>query len=241
MKSPKIDLTNPKEIAKEIFDDDRWVKDEFSKHLSSEILQFSETFAESFKRFPQLDKISSGGNEQAAFVVGFILGVFDDLLISMKLLVAGKMIASGNLMRQGIEGVAVAILCTSNELVSVKKKKQLVSVNYWKKVKSHDQLVYAHLSIDQLELNCDSLGVSREAINKLKSARKHYHRFSHPSLMGMAMRMDMGEPGPIYIGGSFDEAKLPAYKTEIAERTGLCRILPGLIDGLIVRLKPSGQ
>jgi hypothetical protein len=236
MEPIKIDLTNPIEVVKEIFDDDHWIKDEFSKHLSSEILQFSESLSESFKRFPQLDKLSSGGNEQAAFVAGFIFGVFDDLIVSMKLLVAGKMIASGNLMRQAIEGIAVAILCASPELVTVRNKKQLVKISYWKRVKSHDRLVYAHQSIAQLELNCDALGVSRDAIKKFKLARNHYHLFSHPGLVGMASRMDMGEPGPIYIGGNFDTAKLPAYKAEISDRTGLCRILPQMIDGLIHRL-----
>lgn len=103
-------------------------------------------------------------------------------------------------------------------------------------MKSHDRLVYAHQSIAQLELNCDTLGISRDAIKKFRLVQNHYHLFSHPGLVGMASRMDMGEPGQIYIGGNFDAAKLPAYKIEIAERTELCRTLPKIIDGLISRL-----
>jgi len=232
----EIDITDAHAVAKEILDDDRWIKDAFSKHLSTEILQFSEILAECFKRFPLLDTLSSGGNEQAAFVSGYMFGVLDDLLVSMKLLVAGKMSASGNLMRQAIEGIAIAILCSTSALISVKKKKEVVKIKYWEKVKHRDPLVYAHLSIDHLESNCELLGASHDAIKKLRSARKHCHLFSHPGFMGMALRMNMDGSDSLYIGGSFDEGKLHAYKIEIDERIGLCGLLPNIIDGLISNL-----
>lgn len=116
-----------------------------------------------------------------------------------------------------------------------------MKVDYWRKVKAQDPIAYAHQSICQLALNCDLLGVSRTAVDRLRAARRKYHLFSHPSLLGMASRMSMGEPGPIYIGGNFDEAKLPAYRTEISERVGLCGVLPTLIDGLIFRLEANDQ
>ncbi len=227
---------NPAEVVKEIFDNDQWVKDEFTANLSADILQFGAAFAESFKRFPQLDQLSSG-NDQAALVAGFMYGVFDDLLVSMKLLVAGKLTASGNLMRQAIEGIAVAILCASPERITVGKKGGHEKVDYWQCVKSGDKRVYSHLSVDQLGDNWTILGVRRDAIKKLKSGRAHYNRFSHPNRITMAMRMDMGESGPVFAGGNFDKAKLPAYKVEICQRASLCTILPQLIDGLIARLE----
>lgn len=239
MTPPTLDLTKPGEVVAEIFDNDSWIKDEFAKHLSAEILAFGEALAESFRRFPALDKLSAE-SEQSAFVAGFVFGVVDDLLISMKLLVAGKMVAAGNLMRQAIEGVAVAILCSAPELVSVRRKNSTVKIKYWERVKANDRAVSTHLSIDQLEINCDMLGVSRDAVSKLRSARKHYHQFSHPGLLAMASRMDLGEAGPIYAGGNYDASKIPAYRTEIAERTGFCRTLPGMIDGLVsLRKKAS--
>lgn len=245
MAPPMIDLTNPSHVIAEIFDDDKWIKDEFAKQLSPELLRFGETLAESFKRFPKLDKMSADGDEQAAFVAGFIFGVFDDLVVSSKLLVSGKMVASGNLMRQAIEGIAVAILCSSRQPVFVSKgkgkSKGTMKIDYWRKVKAQDPIAYAHQSIYQLALNCDLLGLNQSAVDRLQTARRKYHLFSHPSLLGMASRMSMGEPGPIYIGGNFDEAKVPAYRTEISERAGLCAVLPTLIDGLIVRLAADGQ
>ncbi len=236
MTPPQIDLTDPRAVCAEVFDDDRWIKDEFAKHLSTEILRFAETIAESFRLFPRLDKMSAEGDEQAAFCAGFVFGVFDDLMVSMKLLVAGKMVASGNLMRQAIEGVAIAILCAAREPVFVQKRKKMEKVSYWRKVKALDPVARAHLALSVVESNREQLGVSVGGLERLKVARTRYHSFSHPSLIGMASRIGMGEAGPIYIGGTFDEAWLLAYRVEISERTGLCGVLPKLIEGLIQRL-----
>jgi len=46
----------------------------------------------------------------------------------------------------------------------------------------------------------------------------------------------LGPEGQVYAGGHFDEARLDAYKIEIAERSGLCGMLPPLIDSLTARL-----
>ncbi|MFZ2266082.1 MAG: hypothetical protein WAV95_00745 [Azonexus sp.] len=233
MELSKLDLTDPAVVCREIFDEDKWVKDEFAKYLSAEILKLSEVLAGAFKYFPKLDELSADGDEQAAFAASFVFCVFDDLVVSAKLLVSGKMVASGNLMRQAIEGVCVAILCASRQPLFVTKGKKQVSVDYWRKVKTRDPIAYAHKAVNQLEMNCGLLSVSRTALDRLKKARSKYHFFSHPSQLGMATRICMGEPGSIYIGGQFDETKLPVYRTEIEERTGLCSILPELILGLV--------
>lgn len=101
---PAIDFTKPKAIVNEIFEDDKWIKDAFSSHFSAELLEFAEILAEGFKGFNKLDKLASK-DEQCLYTAAFIHGVFDDLVTSTKLLTSGKMIASGNLMRQAIEGV----------------------------------------------------------------------------------------------------------------------------------------
>lgn len=237
MPPPTIELTDPVAICKELFDDDRWIKDEFAERFSVEALKLSEALAVAFRFFPRLDALSRDGDEHAAFVSGFVFGIFDDLVVSSKLLISGKMIASGNLMRQAIEGVAVSILCASQVPVFVQhgkgRARVSVPVTYWRKVRDRAPIVHSHRSLDHLELNADELGVSRAAIKRLKDARHFYHQFSHPSQLGMASRMSMGEAGSIFIGGNFDEAKLKAYRVEFAERTGLCSILPEMIQALL--------
>lgn len=39
MNIPKIDLIVPENIAKEVFDDDRWVKDRFAETLAEEVIE----------------------------------------------------------------------------------------------------------------------------------------------------------------------------------------------------------
>lgn len=233
MAAPKLDLTNPQDVVQEIFDDDRWVKDEFTKCVSPQILELAEVLALAFARFPKLDVLCKGGDKQAAFVAAFVYGIIDDLLTSAKLLVSGKLVASGNLMRQAIEGVAVALLCSARGLVHVRSGKQIVQIVYWKHAAAGKPLARSHLAVDQLEMNCDALRISRDAVAALRNARKRYHSFSHPGLMSLASRMSLGEVGPIYVGGSFDEAKLPAYRVELSERAGFCGTVPSLIDKLI--------
>lgn len=229
---PSVELTTAPAVVKEVFDDDHWIKDEFANRLSPEILCFGESLAQSFQKFPMLDRLANGGNEQAALTAGFIHGILDDLLVSMKLLVAGKMLASGNLMRQAIEGVAVAILCAAKTPIRVKQNDKEVEIDYWREIKAQNPVTYAHRAINQLERNQEALRVDQDAILKLKSAQQHYHLFSHPSLMAMASRVTLGEPGLIFLGGGFDEAKLSAHRIEIRERTGFCTIMPDVIDRL---------
>ncbi|MFM0223093.1 hypothetical protein [Paraburkholderia dipogonis] len=46
---------------------------------------------------------------RTALVAAFVFGVLDDLVVSTKLLLTGKLPAAGNLMRQVVEGVLVQI------------------------------------------------------------------------------------------------------------------------------------
>ncbi|KVC53561.1 hypothetical protein WI72_20820 [Burkholderia ubonensis] len=61
--------------------------------------------------------INRAGTVRTALAVAFVFGVLDDLLTSTKLLVTGKLLASGNLMRQVVEGIAMAAVCSIDELL----------------------------------------------------------------------------------------------------------------------------
>lgn len=242
MEPPKIDLAKPDEVLRELFDDDRWVKDEFSRHLSREIVELSEGMAAAFGAYPRLNQAANdGASEQAALVSGFVFGVIDDILVSTKILLAGKLMPAGNLMRQAVEGIAMAVLCSSHSLIVVKgKKNSNVAVRYWCRVKEGDPLVESHKAVAQLALNQTSLGVSADSVERLKRARRHYSQFSHPGLLGIAARVSLGKEGQVYAGGHFDADKLDAYKVEVGERIGLCRILPNLIESLAARISSKG-
>lgn len=239
MEPPKIDLIYPDQVIKELFEDDRWVKNEFANHLATDLTELSESLATCFKVLPQLNTAAEKiGTQQAALVAGFAFGVVDDLLISTKLLISGKLMASGNLMRQAVEGIAVAVLCSSKDLLIIDQKKSTpTTARYWEKLVAGDRRVHGHRAVALLALNQISLGISADAVKRLQQARSHYNLFSHPGTFGLASRVALGQEGQVYAGGHFDIEKLAGYRIEVGERIGLCRVLPNLIENLIKRMR----
>jgi hypothetical protein len=238
---PTLNLTDPKAVIVEIFDNDNWVKEEFTKQFSTELMRFAEILAESFKWYPKIQALVKNEDEQALYVAAFVHGIFDDLITSTKLLVTGKMIPSGNLMRQALEGISVAILCSSRSLLLIpkngKNRQSTVSIKYWERVKEIDKRVESHKAISHLELNLTHLHVNKDAIDALKSGIKIYHQFSHPSISSLVARVrETDTEITQYIGGVFNEIMIPKYKFEIEQRTNLCRILPNLIELVITHL-----
>lgn len=234
------DLSKPENIVREVFDANHEIKDQFQRDFSESILSFAEALAPSFARFPTLDKL--GVDERRGMVINFVFGVLDDLLVSTKLFVSGHVIPSGNVMRQAIEGLCCALLCSSESPLVIDRhwhKKKLVSetrVTYWKAARDEDERVYSHKALSQLAFNKTELGVSADAITRLRQAREHCHKFSHPNLLGSAFRMEFGRKGMIFVGGAYDESKKDAYLYELNERIGLARIIPEVMDTLVQRL-----
>ena len=239
-------MTDPKAVVAEIFDNDNWVKEEFTKHFSTELLRFAEVLAESFKWYPKIQALAQNEDEQALYVAAFVHGIFDDLITSTKLLVTGKMIPSGNLMRQALEGISVAILCSSRNLLLIpkndKKRQASVSIKYWERVKEIDKRVESHKAVAHLDLNKIQLQVNKDSIDELKRGIKIYHQFSHPSIISLVARVRETETDIAQcIGGVFNETMIPKYRFEIDQRTNLCRVLPNLIELVITHLNTPGS
>lgn len=131
MKEHIANLVSPSEIVKTIFHDNKEIIDEFAKHFSSEILEFSEHYATAYKKYLELNRlVDKTENKQIAHVGAFTYLMLDSLLLSMKLFVLGYVIPSGNLMRQVVESVALTCLCSANDEIFIKKiKKKLKSIS----------------------------------------------------------------------------------------------------------------
>ena len=113
MKERFINPARPDEIVKEFYYDNSEVINEFTVHFSKEILEFAELFSEAYKKYLELNRlIKDTENKQKAYVVGITYFLLDNLLTSVKLFIMGYAIPSGNLIRQVIESVALATLCS---------------------------------------------------------------------------------------------------------------------------------
>ena len=87
--------------------------------------------------------------------------------------------AAGNLMRQAVEGIAVAVLCSNKDLLIIEQKKNTpTTARYWEKLVAGDPRVHGHRAVALLAINQTSLGISADAVTRLKQARSHYNLFS---------------------------------------------------------------
>ena len=179
---------------------------------------------------------------RTSLVRAFVFGVLDDLMTSTKLLLTGKFPASGNLMRQVIEGIAISILCSADTPLIVKeetKTKPAVRVLYWERIEAGDRLTRGHLAIGQLACNAAALGLAAEAVKRLENAKDYYNTFSHCGLATFTNRVSLAGVGRFHLGGHFDEAKLEVYRAELDSRVNLCRVLPPFIRHMLAAIGPA--
>lgn len=231
--------TKPEDIIKEIFDVNSEIIDNFSKHFSKELLDFAESFSEAYKKHLELDRLITGpANIQIAYVSGLVFTMLDNLLISVKLFVMGYSIPSGNLMRQVIESIPLMILCSLKDNIRIKtKKNKTKTIHFYTSFLNNKSEAQSHKAIHHLEMNYQDIGINKDAIDTLKKARKFYHNYSHPTQFSMTTKISSEIPNTSYIGGCFDNGKIEDYKKELVHRNNFCRIIPNIIDGLIISLK----
>lgn len=242
MSSPAVDLTDPKAVLHELLDSDQRVRDEFVAALGTELEQLAAGVAACFQRMPGINERLVQHNTIRTDLMGaFALGVLDDLMVSTKLLLGGKLPAGGNVMRQAIEGVAMALLCSTDDLVVIEQKdnRPPVQARYWKKVWAGDTRVQGQHAIRQLGWNAAALGVKPEGVKSLRDAQQFFHPFSHCGQLAIVHRAALAQPGVWNLGGHFEAAKLDGYRTHMAQRIGLCGLLPSFLDHLLASLPPG--
>jgi hypothetical protein len=239
---PTIDPTDPEAIRRELFDDDRWVKDEFAAHLDGTLPELCEALATCFRLMGALNEAANRAESvRTALVAAFVFGVLDDLVVSTKLLLTGKLPAAGNLMRQVVEGIAMSILCSADIPLIVKeetKKRPAVRALYWERLNNGGSLTRGHLALSQLEWNAAELGLNADAVARLRAAKEYYNAFSHCGTATITNRVSLEGVGMFHLGGHFDEAKLEAYRAELEGRINLCHVLPPFMGHMIATMTP---
>jgi hypothetical protein len=141
---------------------------------------------------------------------------------SMKLFLSGCPVAAGNLSRQVIDTVALALLCSSREL-DIGSRFLADSYN-------------ATDAVRDLRLHQETLKLSPGTIQCLEVCQRFYHLYSHPTKMTVASYMSYSDAG-LYIGAAFDEGKLDFYAREIDCRVKLAEYFPGIVQKIRSNLK----
>lgn len=222
------DLSKISGVIAEAFDPDESVRREFQNSVAGDVLAFAEVFAPAFNRFLDFRK-ECEGSVQRALVGAFMHGVLDDCLTSVKLLLSGKLSASGNLARQGVEGICLTLL-TAHPGTLLFNKQECV---YWRLVLEEDERTEGNRAPYQVEANANRLGLSEGAAAQLMQNIKSHHAHSHAGRLAIAHRVGLAPGGMSYFGGHFDAEKLTGYHKELLQRVELCRWALEVMNQLI--------
>lgn len=206
-----------KAIRTEITSDNAEVRAEFLKRFGPAVEKFSAAMARAFGNWRTLDA-EIKGDEKRAYVSALVFTAVTLHIQSMKLFLSGHQVAAGNMSRQVVESIALALACSSKELNVLDR---FIEGKY----STND-------AVRDAMRHCDKLGVNKDAATTLSNTQDFYNKYSHPTHLTLAIGMSFSKAGLLYVGASFDEGKLDAYKKEIEARVSLAEVFPNFVDGV---------
>lgn len=156
-------------------------------------------------------------HEKVVFVANIAYCAIMLHIQSMKLFLSGHIVAAGNLSRQVIEAIAMALLSPGKTLDVLDR---FVNDKYSTKNAVRDVLRQWKV-----------LGLRKEALTTLAEAEEFYHLFSHLSKMTIGSATSFSQQA-LYVGASFDEAKTDAYDAEVRNRLGLAKVFPSFVSAV---------
>lgn len=208
-------------IFTELCSDDKEVREEYFKHFEADAREFSEHMATAITAWRLVDSIVNG-NDRRAYVSAMVYTAITLHIQSMKLLLSGHLIAAGNLLRQSAETVALSLLCAGKDLTVLDRfiKDQYSSNDAIRDVLRHSE----------------KLGLLKGGVTTLAEGQDFYHKFSHPSKLTIAAVTSFSEDG-LYVGASFDQGKLNAYRIEVQGRMSLAKVFNGIVEAVRTNLE----
>jgi len=203
-------------ILMEISSDDADARGKYLARFQVEAESFSAFMAEAFMRWRSIDD-KVGKNKELANVSALVYTAITLQIQSMKLFLSGHTVAAGNMFRQVLESIALGLLCSTKRLKFLRLfiENQYSTNNAVRDVIRHAQ----------------KLGLHKDALEVLKKAHAFYSMYSHPTKLTIASIMAMSGKG-LYVGASFDEDKVFAYKKEVNGRLGLAKTFPNFITAV---------
>lgn len=207
-------------ITAEIKSDDAEIRAEYFKHFKPDIEKFIDAMTSAFLEWRALDN-NIHDDERRAYVSGLVHTSITLHLLSLKLFVSGHTVAAGNLMRQVIESIALALLCAGKNLGILE---QFMEGTY-----------RTNNAIRDVKKHSPFLMLKQDGVSALADSQKFYHQYSHPTRLTLAAGISWTEKG-LYVGASFDEGKLEAYSKEINSRVGLAEVFVNFIHAVNANL-----
>jgi hypothetical protein len=167
-------LDSTQALVSELFDSNEPIKAKFQENVSTEILLFGEALVPAFKRFASFAE-SCAHDMQTSLVGAFVHGVLDDLVVSVKLLLMGKLGTSGNAYRQALEDICMSAMCAHSDTLLIGETEQ----TYWQLVPNDSKSATGDLAARQFLKNWERLGLNLPGVEQLKEALAAHHEHSH--------------------------------------------------------------
>lgn len=202
-------------ILDEVLSDDASVRSEYLKHFKSEAEAFSRHMADALIAWDALQK--DVRDEQRAYAVGLVYIAIKLHIDSLKLFISGQEVAAGNLLRQVVESIALALLCSRRSLGFLAR---FLNDDY-----------RTNNAVRDLRIHLKDLNLNEEGVAQLENSQKFYHRFSHPTKLTLASAIALSGEGT-YLGATFDPDKLPVYIDEVRGRVSLAGVFHNFVEGV---------
>ena len=200
-------------IYREITSDDADVRADYLKHFDAQAKAFSAAMARAVVSWKELDSWIEG-NADKAVVSALVHAAITLHIVSCKLMLSGHIVAAGNMFRQVLESIAVALLCSSHELTVLKRFK--------------DGEYSSSKAVRDVVRHWEKLGLLKGAHEQLEKSQEFYGQYSHITRLTLAHFMSFSAP-EVCVGAAFDPKKLDAYTKEIDGRVGLAEVFANFI------------
>ena len=191
------------------------IMEQFVAQFPDEIERCVRVLGEAYDKWKALDK-RTGGDEDFALLSSLVYSAINHHVISTHLFLSGNLVASGNIARQVIEFIAMALLGTRPN---------------WGYVRNYSEGRFSsNKALDLVLKKQRVLRLSEDGIQALRKIRDFYHQYSHPSMLATAAALSNVQRGGLYLGQSFDPGKTDAYRREMTVRINLATAVSGLVD-----------
>lgn len=189
-------------ILGELTSTDEDVRADYMSYFRSDVEIFSRSMGQALVGWQDLDSCIPRG-EKGAYVPALVYISITLHISSMKVFLSGNSVGAGNLFRQAIEAVALAFLCSKENLTFLDR--------------FIDNKYSANHAVRDVCRNAQKLGLDMTTVEWVKQVHKFTHQYSHPTFLTLAATRSLSMPG-LYLGGAFDKSKIEAYKKEVLLR-----------------------
>ncbi len=203
-------------IIAEITSDDPEVRNCYLGRYAEQVKEFGAAMANAVLAWRELDARAEK-EEGRAYVSALVYCAITLHVQSMRLFLSGHPIAAGNLFRQAVESIALALLCSSKQLDVLQRFIE-------EKYSSND-------AVRDLLKQHERLGLRKDSVEALKDAQTFFHKYSHPTIMTIAEITSLSGEG-LYVGASFDGGKVTEYDKEVSGRVSLAGIFANFVEAV---------